>query len=1278
MTRLIPPHRGLRSQTAVCLIVTIALLIPTVAFADFCSGKASGYWCDGDKLVLCKSGSVSSSTTCTAGCQSMSAGTDDKCKSGGFCSGKASGYWCDGSKLILCKSGAVSSSKTCNDGCQPMPAGTDDKCKTATPTGPCTGKANGYWCDGNKLLLCKSGAISSSQTCNDGCQSMPAGTDDKCKTATPTGPCTGKANGYWCDGSKLLLCKSGAVSSSKTCSDGCQPMPAGTDDKCKTATPTGPCTGKANGYWCDGNKLLLCTSGAIASTKTCNDGCQPMPAGTDDTCKTATPTGSCTGKANGYWCDGSNLLLCNSGAVSSSKACSNGCQPMPAGTDDACKGGASTGGLSLCQPFKPAKSVTCAFGCYSGHMGSDYAAAEGTPVYAPMSGEAVLVRKSIPGQTCSLSFGNYVKIANGSWSVILAHMGQDIPIQQGQMVKAGQLVGKVSNTGYTMTLKGGKWVCMQGGGHHLHLELRQNGTPVNAQSTSGVSWSTTCSDTAPASGPCTGKSDGAWCSGAALLTCKSGAVAKNEGCPAGCQSEAAGTADHCKSAATGFCAGKADGAWCDGAALRTCGGGSIKASVSCAAGCQSMPAGVSDSCKPATTWCTGKVDGPWCKGSSRVTCGGGGVVKQQVCANGCTGAGGAASCGTPGAESFCTKKADGAWCDQGVLRLCGGGVSQGTSTCEFGCVDNGGQSTCKSKPVATDFCAGKNDGAWCDAAVLRQCLAGATTSASTCAQGCTGGDTQASCASVGGGDFCAGKSDATLCDGGKAVSCKSGVSVSTISCAFGCDPGGKGQQAACLAASAKVCATLGDGNGCHGDLLVACLGGKVVAQAMCGSGCVAGAGGASCKAGDGFCGNKVAGVWCNGASLVTCVDGVATQQVPCGSGCTATPGNAPDVCSAGSDFCVGKVDGPSCDSAYAVSCVAGVETGRTLCGFGCLGINGQGSCGEVSAGVCGAGEDGPRCSGASLLTCLAGEVVTHQYCANGCWQDPAVGPTCVTAGSGVPGQLSVGKIGACHAVLGSRTLPMTALTQRPHDVQLGTCPDRTIAKDGALITVLSGLYAALGLPRTVLGVVGNTPPLENVWRLENTGYQACGGKQVGVCCVRWSQQPKGLAFTWFDGGSCLSEDAATSLAGALVSGTPVVVGVHGPKKPSASHWMLVYGVNNGVLQVADPAGGTLTTLALAKGGPYVADVLVTPRLGANGPVLNVAGQPLSDVDLAGGIVADPETITPADGWLDAGVGGSAQASPATGCGAGGHGPALPALFLLLLVAIALYSRRLRG
>ena len=130
-----------RFALAVACAVIVAAL-PGIARADFCAGKMNGLWCDGNNLVNCQGGSVSSSNNCQCGCQSMPPGVADQCKScGGFCGGKANGLWCDGDNLVYCKNGSVSSSNKCDCGCKSMPPGVNDECNGCG--GFCSGKASG-------------------------------------------------------------------------------------------------------------------------------------------------------------------------------------------------------------------------------------------------------------------------------------------------------------------------------------------------------------------------------------------------------------------------------------------------------------------------------------------------------------------------------------------------------------------------------------------------------------------------------------------------------------------------------------------------------------------------------------------------------------------------------------------------------------------------------------------------------------------------------------------------------------------------------------------------------------------------------------------------------------------------------------------------------------------------------------------------------------------------------------------------------------------------------
>lgn len=462
--------------------------------------------------------------------------------------------------------------------------------------GFCTGKQNGLWCDGNNLVNCKSGAVASSQGCSAGCVSMPTGVPDKCASAS--GPCSGKQNGLWCDGDKLLNCQSGAVASSQSCSYGCQSMPAGTNDVCKAApAPSGPCSGKADGGWCDGDKLLQCKAGQLSSSKSCEFGCQAMPPGVSDVCKSApAPAGPCASKPDGAWCDGDNLLQCKGGQTSSSKLCTYGCQAMPPGVADVCKSA-------------PAATGPC----------------------------------------------------------------------------AGKGDGAFCDGGDLLQCQGGKLAGSQTCAHGCQIQP------------AGVA--DQCKPAPQANGPCTGQVDGPRCEGDALQICKAGQLIGTKACANGCAQSGPGAAvcseppfDPLKS-----CSGKADGAWCSGDKLLTCKAGAVVGAFGCPAGCQAMPAGVSDTCKASGSGpCTGKGDGNWCAGTDLLQCASGQVAKAVSCAKGCgEPAPAAASCKVKG-SGFCMGKPAGAYCDGPLLTQCKDSSASSVFACPGGC---------KTMPAGqADFC----------------------------------------------------------------------------------------------------------------------------------------------------------------------------------------------------------------------------------------------------------------------------------------------------------------------------------------------------------------------------------------------------------------------------------------------------------------------------------------------------------------------------------------------------------------------------------------------
>src|SRR5690606_20647940 len=68
---------------------------------------------------------------------------------GGFCAenGGRTGSWCQGSAVVRCDNGREASRTACSAGCQSMPAGTPDRCATppATQPGTFSDVPSGHW-----------------------------------------------------------------------------------------------------------------------------------------------------------------------------------------------------------------------------------------------------------------------------------------------------------------------------------------------------------------------------------------------------------------------------------------------------------------------------------------------------------------------------------------------------------------------------------------------------------------------------------------------------------------------------------------------------------------------------------------------------------------------------------------------------------------------------------------------------------------------------------------------------------------------------------------------------------------------------------------------------------------------------------------------------------------------------------------------------------------------------------------------------------------------------
>ena len=118
-------------------------------------------------------------------------------------------------------------------------------------------------------------------------------------------------------------------------------------------------------------------------------------------------------------------------------------------------------GARLSSPFGMRKHPISGFNKM--HQGTDFAAAEGTPIMASGSGNITRAKWCGGG-------GNCIKIKhNSTYETIYAHMQSFARgIKVGKKVKQGQIIGYVGSTGIST-------------GPHLHYEVLVNGKKINSQ-----------------------------------------------------------------------------------------------------------------------------------------------------------------------------------------------------------------------------------------------------------------------------------------------------------------------------------------------------------------------------------------------------------------------------------------------------------------------------------------------------------------------------------------------------------------------------------------------------------------------------------------------------------------------------------------------------------------------------------------------------------------------------------------------------------------------------
>ena len=94
------------------------------------------------------------------------------------------------------------------------------------------------------------------------------------------------------------------------------------------------------------------------------------------------------------------------------------------------------------------------------HEGIDFTAPVGTPIHATGDGMVTKVERERGG------YGNSIIISHGfSYETLYAHLSK-INVQRGQVIKRGQMIGLVGNTGKSTA-------------PHLHYEVHKNGTSIN-------------------------------------------------------------------------------------------------------------------------------------------------------------------------------------------------------------------------------------------------------------------------------------------------------------------------------------------------------------------------------------------------------------------------------------------------------------------------------------------------------------------------------------------------------------------------------------------------------------------------------------------------------------------------------------------------------------------------------------------------------------------------------------------------------------------------------
>lgn len=179
--------------------------------------------------------------------------------------------------------------------------------------------------------------------------------------------------------------------------------------------------------------------------------------------KPAVPQNFCGDKSNGYWCDGQELVRCSSNQETLRNHCYYGCQQASPGEPDSCQIGdpseyyvyPTSGNKNIGSGWK----ITCKLGCswdsYRGHLAEDYVHynAQGRndsldkPIYAIANGTVDAVYEDVGNYLDIIVIKHSLQHVTGPGDAILysryGHMIAEVSV--GQHVSNGQRIGRLGD-----------------------------------------------------------------------------------------------------------------------------------------------------------------------------------------------------------------------------------------------------------------------------------------------------------------------------------------------------------------------------------------------------------------------------------------------------------------------------------------------------------------------------------------------------------------------------------------------------------------------------------------------------------------------------------------------------------------------------------------------------------------------------------------------------------------------------------------------------------------